>query len=82
LGAHKLEVQILDPNDKSIFKTPEGLEVKLSSPLSGADLVLQFQGFVFPIPGTYRIKVILNGVAMEDEIRSFQLIEIKEVSNG
>lgn len=76
MGKHKLQVQILDPNDKPVFKTSKTIEIKLDNPLAGADLVMQFQGFVFKIPGSYRIKVILDGKPIEEEMKSFQLKQV------
>ncbi|GAH80257.1 unnamed protein product, partial [marine sediment metagenome] len=76
MGTHKLQVQILDPNDKPVFKTPKTIEIKLDNPLAGADLVMQFQGFVFKIPGYYKIKVILDGKPIEEEMKSFQLKQV------
>lgn len=75
MGTHKLEVQILDPNDKIIFKTPEALEIKLDNPLAGVDFVMQFQGFTFQLPGLYRIRAVINGKPIEEEIRTFQLLQ-------
>ena len=76
MGTHKLQVQILDPNDKPVFKTPKPVEIRLDNPLAGVDLVIQFQGFVFKIPGSYRIKVILDGKPIEEEMKSFQLKQV------
>jgi hypothetical protein len=75
MGIHRTEVQILDPHDKIIFKT-DPLEIKLDNPLAGADFVIQLQGFAFPVQGTYRIKVLLNGKPVEEEVKSFQLNQV------
>ena len=76
MGKHKLQVQILDPNDKPVFKTSKTMEIKLDNPLVGADLVMQFQGFVFKVPGPYRIEVILDGRLIEEKTKSFQLEQV------
>jgi len=75
MGTHEVVVQIVDPKDNIIFKAPQTLEIKLDSPLSSVDLLMQFQVFEFRSPGHYKIKIVLDGRVME-ETRTFELKQV------
>ena len=75
-GEHSFVLQICDPEDKIIFKSPEPCLINLDEEYGKADVFMQFAGVKFETSGVYKINIILNDKIREDGIRKFWVKQI------
>lgn len=60
LSDYLLEIEIIAPDHKSIFKTDQ-MRISLAETHHTANAVIEIRGLSLHIPGTYWVKIKLNG---------------------